>query len=179
MAIFISQVRANIQIDPYSKAPIRQTSATGGNALLHFANWIIEFEPRFAKDVILQNPSIKKMDAKNNPAIGHFAKAIIRKSPNEKTNNAIIYPIRYGRKKGSSIWIEKEIVDLLYAWEFISKKGSWIKITDEFADIIKENKLNFPEKIQGDNNVFKAIEQDSDLSAFLVNYFKNAIGELT
>ena len=179
MAIFISQVRANIQIDPYSKAPIRQTSATGGNALLHFANWIIEFEPRFAKDVILQNPSIKKMDAKNNPAIGHFAKAIIRKSPNEKTNNAIIYPIRYGRKKGSSIWIEKEIVDLLYAWEFISKKGYWIKITDEFADIIKENKLNFPEKIQGDNNVFKAIEQDSDLSAFLVNYFKNAIGELT
>ena len=43
MAIFVSQVRADIKLDPYSKAPVRQTTATGGNALLHFANWIIEF----------------------------------------------------------------------------------------------------------------------------------------
>ncbi len=47
MAIFISQVRSDIKLDPYSSAPIRQTSATGGNALLHFANFIFEFEPRF------------------------------------------------------------------------------------------------------------------------------------
>ena len=33
MAIFVSQVRADIQLDPYTKAPIRQTTATGGNAL--------------------------------------------------------------------------------------------------------------------------------------------------
>ena len=54
MAIFISQVRADIKLDPYTKAPIRQTSATGGNALLHFANYIIEFEPRFKSDMILR-----------------------------------------------------------------------------------------------------------------------------
>ena len=53
MAIFISQVRADIKLDPYSKAPVRQTSATGGNALLHFANFILEFQPRFKKDIIL------------------------------------------------------------------------------------------------------------------------------
>ena len=41
MAIFVSQVRADIKLDPYSKAPVRQTSATGGNALLHFANFIL------------------------------------------------------------------------------------------------------------------------------------------
>ena len=75
MAIFISQVRADIKLDPYTKAPIRQTSATGGNALLHFANYIIEFEPRFKSDLILQkNPSIKQPDPKTNPIIGHWAK---------------------------------------------------------------------------------------------------------
>ena len=77
MAIFISQVRADIKLDPYSKAPIRQTSATGGNALLHFANYIVEFEPRYKGDLILQDPSNKTIDLKKNPIIGHFAKAKI------------------------------------------------------------------------------------------------------
>ena len=101
MAIFISQVRADIKLDPYTKAPIRQTSATGGNALLHFANWIIEFEPRFNKDVILQNPSIKKMDMQKNPAIGHFAVVTVKKSPNEKNklqNNISFEVWPQGRK---------------------------------------------------------------------------------
>jgi RecA/RadA recombinase len=71
IAVFISQVRADIKLDPYSKAPIRQTSATGGNALLHFANWILEFEPRFNGDLILQDPNNKRIDLEKNPAIGH------------------------------------------------------------------------------------------------------------
>jgi len=179
MAIFISQVRADIKLDPYSKAPIRQTSATGGNALLHFANWIIEFEARYNKDCILKNPSIKKMDAKKNPAIGHFAVVTVKKSPNEKTNTKITYPIRYGRSDGTSIWIEKEIVDLLFAWEFLIKKGSWIQATEEFLEIISENNLEFPEKVQGENNVFKQIESDEKLSDFLVDYFKKAINEFS
>lgn len=179
MAIFISQVRADIKLDPYSKAPVRQTTATGGNALLHFANWIIEFEPRFNKDIILQNSSVKKMDAQTNPSIGHFAQVTVKKSPNEKTNTKISYPIRYGRSGGNSIWIEKEVVDLLYAWEFVKKSGSWYKTTDEFKELLAENKLEFPESIQGETNVFKTIEDDARLSAFLVSYFKNAIGELS
>ncbi len=179
MAIFISQVRADIKLDPYSKAPVRQTTATGGNALLHFANWIIEFEPRFNKDIILQNPSVKKMDAQTNPPIGHFAQVTIKKSPNEKTNTKVSYPIRYGRSGGNSIWIEKEVVDLLYAWEFVKKSGSWYKTTEEFKELLAENKLEFPDSLQGETNVFKTIEDDARLSAFLVSYFKNAIGELS
>ena len=179
MAIFISQVRADIKLDPYSKAPVRQTTATGGNALLHFANWIIEFEPRFNKDIILQNPSVKKMDAQTNPSIGHFAQVTVKKSPNEKTNTKISYPIRYGRSGGNSIWIEKEVVDLLYAWEFVKKSGSWYKTTEEFKELLAENNLEFPDSLQGEPNVFKTIEDDARLSAFLVSYFKNAIGELS
>jgi|688.fasta_scaffold07245_20 RecA/RadA recombinase len=175
MAIFISQVRADIKLDPYTKAPIRQTSATGGNALLHFANYIIEFEARYKGDLILQDPTNKTPDIQKNPIIGHFAKVTVKKSPNEKTNMTISYPIRYGRKNGTSIWIEKEIVDLLYAWEFIEKKGSWINLSDEFKEMLNENGFILSDKIQGDYNLFKIIEDDKKLCQFLTAYFKSAI----
>ena len=172
MAIFISQVRADIKLDPYSKAPVRQTTATGGNALLHFANWIIEFEPRFGGDNILLNPSNKKMDPKTNPAIGHYAKVVVKKSPNEKTDTRISYPIRYGRTGGNSIWVEKEVVGTLEAWEFIKKAGAWISITQDFREILDEGGFSLPEKVQGENKLFSLIEDDSALCQYLVAYFK-------
>lgn len=175
MAVFISQVRADIKLDPYSKAPVRQTTATGGNALLHFANWILEFEPRHKGDLILQNPADSKIDINNNPIIGHFAKVTVKKSPIEKTNLTIAYPIRYGRTNGNSIWVEKEVVDMLYVWEFINKKMSWITITEEFKELLAENNLELPEKIQGNDNLFKLIEENKELLSFLTSYFKKTI----
>ncbi len=174
MAVFISQVRADIKLDPYSKAPVRQTTATGGNALLHFANWILEFEPRYKGDLILKNPELN-IDAATNPILGHFAKVTVKKSPNEKTNLTIAYPIKYGRTNGNSIWIEKEIVDLLLIWEFITKGGSWYTPTEEFEELLAENSLPVFGKAQGINSVFNKIEQDPLLSKFLIGYFKKAI----
>lgn len=175
MAVFISQVRADIKLDPYSKAPVRQTSATGGNALLHFANWILEFEPRHKGDLILQNPSDNKIDLVNNPIIGHFAKVTVKKSPNEKTNLTIPYPIKYGRTNGNSIWVEKEVVDLLFLWEFLTKRGAWISSTEEFDELLAENGFPKFEKIQGQDALFSFIESDKKLCDFLVNYFKKTI----
>ena len=178
IAVFVSQVRADIKLDPYSKAPIRQTSATGGNALLHFANWILEFEPRFNGDMILQDPNNKKIDLEKNPAIGHWAKVTVKKSPNEKTNLQIPYPIRYGRKNGTSIWIEKELVDLLYAWEFMNKSGAWVKPSDDFIELIKELNIEVPENFLGEKALFKFIEENPELVKFLSNYFKSSINEI-
>jgi RecA/RadA recombinase len=175
MAVFISQVRADIKLDPYSKAPVRQTSATGGNALLHFANWILEFESRYKGDLILQNPSDNKIDLVNNPIIGHFAKVTVKKSPNEKTNLTIPYPIKYGRTNGNSIWVEKEVVDLLFLWEFLVKRGAWISSTEEFDELLIENGFPKFEKIQGQEALFSFIEGDKKLCDFLVNYFKKTI----
>lgn len=176
MAIFISQVRADIKLDPYSKEPVRQTSATGGNALLHFANYILEFQPRFNADWILQNPQLKKPDPKKNPIVGHWAKATIKKSPNEKTNLTIAYPIRYGRTGGKSVWLEKEIVDMLYIWEFIQRKGSWVVFNDEFVELIQPY-VEDPsiDRVQGDMKLFKYIEDNPKLSEFLISYFKENI----
>lgn len=174
MAIFISQVRADIKLDPYSKAPIRQTSATGGNALLHFANWILEFEPRFKGDLILKT-SADKIDLEKNPPIGHWAKVTVKKSPNEKTNLTIPYPIRYGRIGGKSIWIEKEIVDLLLAWELVVKSGAWFAPSEDFIQLLTEKGLTFPEKIHGEAALFKVVEEDPQLCKFLINYFRSLI----
>ena len=135
----------------------------------------MEFEPRFKSDLILQNPSIKQPDPKTNPIIGHWAKVTIKKSPNEKTNNTISYPIRYGRVGGKSVWVEKELVDLLYMWEFVTKKGAWITIEEEFKELVEESAPDLPEKIQGEANLFKMIEENEELSKFLINYFKSNI----
>ena len=170
ICIFISQVRADIKLDPYSKAPVRQTTATGGNALLHFANWIIEFEPRFKGDLILQDEKVN-YDEYKNPYIGHIVKVTIKKSPNEKTNSVIKYPIRYGRKNGTSNWIEKEIFDFLLMWDFAEQKGAWINFDQDFINILKDaGFVDFPEKIQGTAKFETLINENENLKKFLFNY---------
>jgi len=175
MAIFISQVRSDIKLDPYSSAPIRQTSATGGNALLHFANFIFEFEPRFEGDIILKDPAIKKADAVKNPIIGHYCKIYIKKSPNEKSKNRVSYPIKYGRKDGRSVWLEKEIVDMLMTWELVSRSGAWYYTSDEQRELAKKSGTELPEKFQGENAVFQFIENDEKLTKTLHKYFVDMI----
>ena len=174
MAIFISQVRADIKLDPYSKAPIRQTTATGGNALLHFANYILEFEPRFKKDMILENPT-QPVDQQKNKILGHVAKITVKKSPNEKTNYTLEYPIKYGRTNGTSIWIEKEVIDMLYLWGYLNKKGAWISSEPDFLDIMKSNNFDFPEKIQGEPKLNVFLEENPELTSFLIDHFKDLI----
>lgn len=174
MAIFISQVRADIKLDPYSKSPIRQTTATGGNALLHFANYILEFEPRFKKDMILENPT-QPLDQNKNKLLGHIAKMTVKKSPNEKTNYVLEYPIRYGRKNGNSIWVEKEIIDMLYIWGYINKKGAWISTDPDFLSMLSDNNFTFPEKVQGENKLNQELESNKELVNFLIDHFKEII----
>jgi len=175
MAIFISQVRSDIKLDPYSSAPIRQTSATGGNALLHFANFIFEFEPRFEGDIILKDPAIKKADPVKNPIIGHYCKIYIKKSPNEKSKNRVSYPIKYGRKDGRSVWLEKEIVDMLMTWELVSRSGAWYYTSDELRELAKGCVTELPEKFQGENSLFQFIESDEKLTKTLHKYFVDMI----
>ena len=175
MAIFISQVRADIKLDPYSKAPIRQTTATGGNALLHFANYILEFEPRFKKDLILENPT-KPIDQQKNKILGHVAKITVKKSPNEKTNYVLQYPIKYGRTNGTSIWVEKEIIDMLYLWGYINKKGAWISIDPDFIKMLKDEGYEVPEKVHGEPKLNDLLENSSQLTVFLIDHFKQLIG---
>ena len=171
IAIFISQVRDNIKLDPYSKAPIRQTSATGGNALLHFANWILQFEARHKSDLILQDEKAIP-DVQKNPYIGHQVKVTVKKSPNERTNSVIRYPIKYGRKNGTSNWIEKEISDFIQGWGMVIKKGAWLSFEEDVVETAKKFGVDLSSQIQGVPKLEALISENKNVKKFFVGYIK-------
>ena len=70
----ISQVRTKVSINPYEKSDPRLTNASGGNAMLHYSDWILEFQPRWNKDLITTQPNGK------GEQLGHWCKVIFRKS---------------------------------------------------------------------------------------------------
>jgi len=174
IAIFISQVRDDIKLDPYSKAPIRQTLATGGNALLHFANWILQFEARNKYDLILQDEKAAP-DAQKNPYIGHQVKVTVKKSPNEKTNLVIKYPIRYGRKNGTSNWIEKEISDFILGWDMVIKKGAWLSFAEDVVENAKRFGVDLSNQIQGMPKLEALISDNEDVKKFFIGYIKQNV----
>ena len=176
MAIFISQVRADIQIDRYSVQPVKVTSATGGNALLHFANWILEFERPFKKDLILEAEK-EAPDPKNNKILGHWVKVQVKKSPNEKTNYTLRYPVRRGRVGGTSIWTEKEVVDQLFSWNFITGKA-WLEVSPDLIAELAEKGIEMPYKIHGQKKLFDLLDQNPDLTQALHRKFKDLLSSL-
>ena len=171
MAIFISQVRSDIKLDPYAaNKEVRQTTATGGNALLHFANWILEFEPRYNKDLILEKPN-EKYDPIKNKIIGHNVKIGIKKSTNESTNSKIQYPIKYGRKEGSSVWKEYEIIDQILAWEFATAKGAWVTFSDEIIEELKKSNIDLKKQHQGIDNLRLYLEENKQITEYFYDKF--------
>jgi RecA/RadA recombinase len=175
MAIFISQVRSEIKLDPYAaNKDIRQTTATGGNALLHFANWILEFEPRFNKDLILEKPN-ERYDSVKNKIIGHNVKIVVKKSTNESTNSKIQYPIKYGRKDGSSVWREYEVIDQIVAWEFATAKGAWVTFSDEIIEELKKVNLELKKQHQGIDNLRSYLEENKPIVDYFYNKFINTL----
>ena len=171
MAIFISQVRSDIKLDPYAaNKEVRQTTATGGNALLHFANWILEFEPRYNKDLILEKPN-EKYDPIKNKIIGHNVKIGIKKSTNESTNSKVQYPIKYGRKEGSSVWKEYEVIDQILSWEFATAKGAWVTFSDEIIEELKNSNIELKKQHQGIDNLRLYLEENKPITEYFYNKF--------
>lgn len=171
MAVLMSQKRDAIAPSQY--APKRRENYSGGHALMHNANWILEFLQRNNDDLILQDPA-GKLSETNRP-VGHFAKVVVRKSPNEKTNLTLRYPIKYGRKDGTSIWVEKEIVDLLLSWEFVEQKRSWFSASEDFQELLKKGGFEEMPKVQGAHSIFEWIESNSKLRDYLYKYFFDLI----
>ena len=165
ICFIISQVRSSIKINPYEKGDPKVTNASGGNAALHYSDWILEFQQRWNKDFIYANA---KQDG--NP-VGHWCKIVFKKTPNEKSGREVRYPIKYGRKNGSSVWIEYEIVDQLLAWEFAHAKGAWITITDELVKELADNNLEFPKQHQGEANLKNFLEENPNVTKYLFDKF--------
>jgi RecA/RadA recombinase len=164
----ISQVRSNVQINPYAKGDPKLTNSSGGNALQHYADWIFEFQPRYKSDQIMEDGKI----------IGHWSKILLRKTTNEKDGVEVVYPIKHGRSDGKSIWTEYEIADMLIQWGFAKKSGAWIAFDESLIKDIKEDiKETFPEKIQGMDQLRTFLEENNKICNYLFNKFKSAFSK--
>ncbi len=171
------QVSAAIQLDPYSPAAPRSGPGGGGNAKDHWGNHIFIFKSKAQGDLILVDPK-GKPDRISNPILGHNVKILIKKSPNEKSNITVSYPVKYGRSAGKSVWVEYEVVDALLMFELLSKKGTWLALDEVIRTELTEAKMeNIPVQLQGVDNWRKFLEERQDVNDYLFAKFRKMIGQ--
>lgn len=164
LCIMMAQVRAEIKISQFDpKDKNKLGGASGGNASVHYPNWVIEYMRPNQGDYFLPNKEAQiSMD---NKPFGRNVPIKICKSTNETTSLGIRYPIKFGRKGRSAIWAEKETLELLMSWGYFDKKGSWFKTSDSLTEFIGEE-VN----IQGMKNWLAELEENADLAAKLSDF---------
>jgi hypothetical protein len=159
LCIMMAQVRAEIKTSQYDpKDRNKLGGASGGNAAVHYPNWVIEFMRPNQGDYF--RPDMKGQIGPENKPWGRNVGIRICKSTNETTQLQAKYPIKFGRVGQSAIWNEREIIDLLLAWGYLIKKGSWIKTDDSVTSYLGEDK---PLNIQGIEKWYTVVEEDKDL----------------
>lgn len=166
----VSQVRSKVSLNPYEKSDPRVTNASGGNALLHYSDWILEFQERYKKDSITSGSGEKE------ESVGHWCKVVFKKSPNEKTGTIVKYPIRYGRSNGKSIWAEYEVVETLLAFDMAKKSGAWVAMSDHLIEEVeKETGEELPKQHQGIDNLRKFFEENEKIGKYLFKKFREVL----
>ncbi len=171
VCIMISQVRSTVTINPYQKVDPKLTNASGGNAALHYSDWILEFQKPNKSDYFTK--TIKGKDQ----VLGHNCKIFFRKTPNEKVNDLIEYPVKHGRTGGNSVWIEREIKDMMLMWDMAVAKGAWITVSDEFIEELKAADIDCEKQHQGEENFYKYLEDNPKIVEYTVNKFKDILKE--
>ena len=169
MMILTSQVRVEVAANPYAARGGPKAKQAGGNAIKHYANFILEFEERYSNDVMFKNPTATKLADKGDP-IGHYCKIRFRKSVNEKTGAQVRYPIKYG--KGGGIWKEMEVIDMMYLFDMIQKKGAWISFSESLVKELQEAGIEIVDKIQGEPKLLNYLEANPEITEFMYKDFQ-------
>lgn len=174
LMILISQVTAEIKLDPYSKSPNRGGSFSGGNSLLHGSDYIFEYEPSYLSDYIMDPPSGKMNDGRSRP-LGKYCRVVLQKSALETSRKQRIqYPIKFGRKP-CGIWLEYECADLLMLFGLLEKNKAWLSWESSLFEELKKIDENIPETIQGVDKLRSYLESNPKITEFLVNKFKTTL----
>lgn len=175
--ILTSQVRVEVATNPYAARGGPKVKQAGGNAIKHYANFILEFQERYSSDLIFKNATASKLEDKGEP-IGHYCKIKFKKSVNEKTGSTVRYPIKYGEKDGKSVWRAREILDMLYLFNLIEKKGAWISVSEDLVTELSNKKIEISEKFQGEQRLINFLEENEDASNFLYEDFEKLINAI-
>lgn len=164
----INQQRANVKVNQFEPNNQNETVGKGGaNAPIHAANQVWNFKGRWKSAEITEDGS------SNGEVIGHYCKLSISKGVNETIDVPVEYPIRHGRTNGKSVWVEREIIDLLLQWGFLEKKGSWINSDEVLTKFLGEEI-----KLQGISNLYAMLENDEKLTEKLKGFCKKEILEV-
>ena len=169
ICFMISQVRSKVSVNQYVKEDPKLTNASGGNALMHYSDWIMEFQERFQRDLIREGST------KDSKIIGHQCNIIFKKTPNEKTGVRVEYPIKYGAQNGESVWVEMEIMEMMKMWDMVQQKGAWITVDDSIVEeVAKATGTEFKKQHQGEENFRKYLTENKDIKDFMFKKFKDA-----
>jgi len=172
----IAQVIASIKGTYDKEEQLNAGGGGGGNASIHFADNILQFMPRYKKDLITGDGKDVSLDSKTCNVVGHYCRIEVRKSEDEISNISVRYPVKYGQQGG--VWNELELKDFLVRFGLLTKSGSWLKFSEQAQAILKESDIpedKLKASVQGD---FKLLEyfQESGTGEFWTKYIRNFIG---
>ena len=159
-----------MSVNHYAKEDPKLSNNSGGNALQHYANWILEFQSN-------HYTSSKFFGKDKEEAIGHMCKIAIRKSMTENVGRIVEYPIKYKSENGS-VWVEREIISQLGAWEMIKKSGAWIAFNEETLKDLKGAGHEVEEKFQGEDNLLRYLEENPEVTQYFFDKFKTTLESL-
>lgn len=155
-------------------------SGGGGNALVHFSNYILTFLPRFLADLILVGGVAPDSNNKANlnfgecNVVGHWTKVLLEKTEDEKSRQTVRYPIKYStEEEGGRIWTELELKKAMLFDKFITTTGAWIYLS-EFAreKMIEAGFEDVPLNFHGAGKFNEYISKP-EVSEFWKNFLKN------
>jgi RecA/RadA recombinase len=172
MTFFLGQVSSEIKIDPYAKTVPRQVGGSGGNAVQHFSNEVLDYMEGYSGNLIKELPD-KQPDRFKNKILGHVCKVRIAKSDREKRHVVVEIPIRYGQSGGASIWREREVRDQLLAWGLLERKGAWYYLNEALGKELYAAlpKAHLIDSIQGEDAVLKWLDENKDVTKYLYDLF--------
>lgn len=173
MGIFISQERSTVTINPYAPKDQKQGNSSGGNAIQHYANMVLNFKQRNKDDLIFEG------DDDKGEIIGHYCKVVLLKTTNDNTLTEIKYPIR--RRKG--IWKELEVANFCLEWGVFKKEKTSYIFNDSILsnvdnlDALNKHLEKLSKPIVGAKkyNDFFLDEQNKEIVDCLYDFFRKML----
>jgi hypothetical protein len=153
-----SQIRAKMATGPAGGG----SAPSGGNAPKFYSSLTGEIAKPWSDTFLYENPSDKK-----SRIIGRMVTIKLKKTPNEKSDMPVEFPVKYGLIGG--VWRNYESMMMAQMWDFYKAQGTWFTINEEFAQELSENKIEFETKVQGEKNLINLFDNNQKLSEYVID----------